>query len=101
MQNPFNDLQESKLFCLSTGKAASDETASQLTHCMELAKQCAEEFKSECFKNSLRFEKAIPRKKIKNFASDAVKSKLTVKDKTIKELQGTCDLFGRLLYLSA
>ena len=102
MRNPFHDkLQESKLFCLSTGRAASDETTSQLLRCMELGTKYAEAFKTECVKNPLRFEKPIPRRKIRNFASDAVKSKLTVKDKTIKELQGTRDLFGRLLYLSA
>ena len=102
MQNPFDDkLLKSKLYCLSTGRAESEQTASQLLHCMELGNKYAETFKAECFENPARFEKPIQRRKMQNFASGAIKTKLTVKDKTIKELQGTRDLFGRLLYLSA
>ena len=44
-----------------------------------------------------RFEKSIRRRKLKNFAADTVKTKLKVKDIKIKELEGTRDLFGRLL----
>ena len=46
------------------------------------------------------FEKPIPRRKVKSFVCNAVSVKLPVKDRRIKELQGTRDLFGRLLYLS-
>ena len=72
----------------------------QLLACSELGKKWSEEFKSGCFNNADRFEKPIPRRKVKNFASDAVKVKMTVKDKKIKELQGTRDLLGRLIHLA-
>ena len=49
-----------------------------------------------------RFQKPIPRRKLKTFTSDAVKSKVKSHDKLkIMELTGRRDLLGRLLYLSA
>ena len=46
-----------------------------------------------------RFERAIPRRKITNFTSAAMKTTIKQEQKTL-ELKGTRDLFGRLLYLS-
>ena len=67
--NPFQDNLLDKLFCLTTGCAASSE-------------------------------RPIKRRKIKNFASDAVKTKVKSKDQTILEVRCTRDIFGRLLFLA-
>ena len=48
----------------------------------------------------MKFDKVIKRRQIWNFLSDAVKETLAGKDKKMQELQGTRDLFGRLLYLA-
>lgn len=39
-------------------------------------------------------------RKVKNFASEAVKMKVKDKDMKIKKIQASRDLFGRLLYLA-
>ena len=102
MRNPFDQkLEKNELYCLSTGRATSNETASELLHCLELGNKYTETFKAECFENSLRFVKPIARRKVKNFSGNAIKTKIKVKDNTIKELKGTRDLFGRLLFLAA
>jgi len=100
--NPFDEENwDENLYCLSTGKAASDSVKKELLHCTEIREKQCQKFRDECFATPARFEKPITRCKVKNFAADAVKMKVTVKDNKIKELQGTRDLFGRLLYLAA
>ena len=59
-----------------------------------------QQFRDECFDNSIRLEKPIKKCKVKNFAADAVKVKVTEKNSKIKELQGKRDIIGRLLYLA-
>ena len=59
-----------------------------------------EQFRDECFENPIRLEKPIKKCKVKNFAADAVKVKVTVKNSKIKELQGKRDIISRLLYLA-
>jgi len=101
-QNPFDEtINDRHLYCLTTGKATSEQVQTELLHCVETGRRQCETFTNECFANPSRFEKPISRNKLKNFSADAVKVKLTVKDRKIKELQGTRDLFGRLLYLAA
>ena len=60
-----------------------------------------DEFVQGCFNDASRFEKPIQRRKVQNFASATVKCKVKTKDLKMVELQGTRNLFGRLLYLSA
>ncbi|KAG7161672.1 hypothetical protein Hamer_G030971 [Homarus americanus] len=93
--------QDGNLYCLSTGKATSVDVKNDLLHCVEIGDKRCNTFIKECFEDPARFEKPISRSKLKNFSSDAIRVKLTVKDRKIKELQGTRDLFGRLLYLAA
>ena len=101
--NPFIN-QDNNLYCLSTGKVASDNVKKKSFYAVErLEKRCIREyqkFRDECFDNPLRFEKPVKKCKVKNFAADAVKLKVSVKDSKIKEMQGTRDLFDRLLYLA-
>ena len=95
--NPFSLESDDNLYCLTTGKGVSDDIKQDLIHCSETGQKRCEEFTAACFEDPSRFEKPIPRRKIKNFAV-AIKSKK--KDLKVIELQGTRDLFGRLLYLS-
>ena len=59
-----------------------------------------QQFRDKCFDNPIRLEKPIKKCKVKNFAADAVKVKVTEKNRKIKELQGKCDIIVRLLYLA-
>ena len=51
-------------------------------------------------KDSSRFEKPLKRRKVRNFASVAIKSKIRGKDEKVVELKTTRDLLGRLVYLA-
>ena len=99
--NPFGISPDSCLYCLSTGKAVPDDVKEDLLEWNTKGKQWMEEFREDCFADPDRFEKPIRRRKIKNFASAAVKVKMPPKDAKMKELEGTRDLFGNLLYLSS
>lgn len=89
------------MYCLTTGKQCSLETRNDLINCFAIDEKWKSEFIYGCFTDPSNFEKAIPRRKVRNFAADALKSKVTPKDRKIIELQGTRYLFGRLLYLSS
>ena len=98
--NPFlADFRNDKLYCISTGKVVSDDIAESILATRKQGQQWYDEFSTGCFADSDRFEKPIPRRKVRSFTCNALSVKLKTKDKKIKELQGTRDLFGRLLYL--
>ncbi|KAL2091652.1 hypothetical protein ACEWY4_013915 [Coilia grayii] len=98
--NPFQTESDDNLYCLSTGKSVPNDIKADLLHCQELGKRWCQEFEDGCRHDPARFEKAIPRRKVKNFTSVAVKASVK-SNKKVVELQGTRDLFGRLLYLSS
>lgn len=99
--NPFSgDHEDQNLYCLTTGKAVSESVKNDLLGCKKMGHMRCETFKKECLGDATRFEKAISRSKLKTFVSDGIKVKTTTKDKKIKEMRCTRDLFGRLLYLA-
>ena len=99
--NPFApQTQSDDLYCLSTGVRVSDDVKQDLLGCLEKGSKWKEEFLSGCIADPKRFEKPIPRRKVKNFVTCAPKTQIKSKDLKVVELQGTRDLFGRLLYLS-
>ena len=98
--NPFTDASDDNLYCLTTGKKIADDIKDDLLNAREKGRAWYDEFVTGCFKNPSHFEKPIPRRKVKNFASAALKVKVSTKDLKLIELQGTRDLFGRLLYMS-
>ena len=100
--NPFKLPATDNLYCLSTGKKVSVEVRDDLVNCVAIGRTWCDEFKEECLRDEDRFQKPIPRRKLKTFTSDAVKSKVKSHDKLkVMELTGSRDLLGRLLYLSA
>ena len=98
-QNPFIPGSD-KLYCLATGKAASDTVKDDLLQLQEKGSEWHQKFVNECKEDAARFEKPIKRQKVKNFAHDVVKMKIPAKDKKIREVSCTRDLFGRLTYLA-
>ncbi len=98
--NPFTIQPTSELFCLATGKALPEPIKEDLLQCYSKGKEWRKEFQAECTADPSRFEKPIEKRKIQNAAQTAVKTKVKTKDQKLIEVQGTRDLFGRLLYLS-
>ena len=63
--NPFQIELDEDLYCLSSGKSVPSEVKQNLLNCQELGKGWCQEFQMECLIDPARFEKPIPRKKIK------------------------------------
>lgn len=99
---PFgDDTQDGNLYCLATGKVASKDVQIDLETMREKGTEWFNDFRNGCFADENRFEKSIPRRKIKNFASQSVSSKIQgTKEMKVQELKCTRDLFGRLLVLA-
>ena len=98
--NPIKSEDDDNLYCIITGKKVDDLIKVDLLQCLERGDMWRQEFTQQCLENPARFEKQIPRRKLKNFAKAAERSKVTAKDQKVIELQGTRDLFGRLVYIS-
>ena len=99
--NPFmENVADDNLYCISNGHALSENIKADLLQCNETGVKWCDEFTDGCFNDPERFEKPIKRRKVRNFASEAITVKVMAKDMKIKQLQGTRDLFGRLLYLA-
>ena len=91
--NPFQDNLLDKLFCLTTGCAASYDVQNDLTSIVDSGTIWSDQFQDECRDDPSRFERPNKRRKIKQFASDAVQTK-------VLEVSCTRDIFGRLLFLA-
>lgn len=100
--NPFSEnVDKDSLFNLSTGKAASSTSTDYLLNVKSLGEEQKSKFFSECFEDSTRFVRPIPRNKMYNFASDCVKKSIknTIGDqKTLIKMER--DIFGRLLAIA-
>ena len=97
--NPFTIGSDPNLYCISSGKKVSEDIKEDLLNMQSNGHQWAEEFRLSCSADPERFERPIPKRKVKNFASAAAKWRAPPKMK-IKELQCSRYLFGRLLILS-
>lgn len=74
--NPFDDgISPRDLFNLSSGKAASTETAEFLLNVTSLGAKQRDEFIKECVTDNSRFDRPIKRNTMKNFAMENTKYK--------------------------
>ena len=58
---------EDNLYCITTGSRIQDVIKDDLLHWIEDGQKLCQEFVDGCFKDSLRFENPIPRRKINTF----------------------------------
>lgn len=98
--NPFK-VHDRNLYCLTSGRAASKSVTQDMLAIVTKGDAWFQEFVKECKTSANRFEKPTRRRKVNNFAADAIKIKVLAKDQKVKEVCCTRDLFGRLLYLAA
>lgn len=100
--NPFSHslIEDPNLYCLADGKKAPDGVKNDMLNIIKLGDKWKGEFLEECFEDPERFERPLKRKKVKNFASSAVRSKIRGKQEKVVELKTTRDLLGRLVYLA-
>ena len=98
--NPFLGLiDKNYLFNIATGKAAHEETATFLLDVMETGRKTRDQFIKDCVKDSGRFSRPIKRQKIKNFATQAGRFKVTSASvKKLVTVTMTRDLFGSILF---
>lgn len=74
--NPFDEnVDQNNLFNIVTGKALTEESANFLLEVNTLGNKYKEDFIKDCSVDLNRFEQAIKRSKILNFASECVKKK--------------------------
>ena len=97
--NPLDQNKDETLYCITTGASVTNDIKDDLLVFLIKGQELYAHFTEESFKDQTRFEKPISKRNIKNFASAAVKKTVTTKDQKVVELQGTRDLFGRLLYI--
>ena len=75
------------------GCPTSEEVKKEDLSFIQIGEKWYDEFSSQRLEKSERFEQPIKRRKVKCFYSEAIKVKISVKDKTIKQISGTKDLF--------
>ena len=102
MLNPFDpNINKDVLFNIKTGRKASPEAEKYLLSVLTEGESKRDQFVSECEKDPTRFERAITRNFIVNFATDSfMKKNKSTKANQIVQLKGTRDLFARLLYFA-
>ena len=88
MLNSFT-MDDDKLYCLTTGRAASIDVMSDLLTIVNKGTMWYDEFLTGCKDNPDRFDKPIKRRKVKNFANDALTIKVAAKDQKTKEIRCT------------
>ena len=69
-------VDKENLFNISTGKAASEETADILINTWHIGSSARDAFVQDCCDNPSRYTKAIKRQKIKIFSTESGKYKI-------------------------
>ena len=98
--NPFSpSIDKDHLFNIATGKAAQEETAIFLLRVKATGRNAKNQFIKGCVEDSSRFSRPIKRQKIKNFASQAGRFKVSsASEKKLVTVTMTRDLFGSILF---
>ena len=92
-------MSDNNLCCLSTGKIALHCVKNDLLTLQEKGSDWPQHFDIDSKEDPKKIKQQIKCRKEKHFANDAVKVKVLAKDKKLKEVKCTRDLFGRLFYL--
>lgn len=91
--NPFSDdINPEELFNLSSGKAASSETAEFLLNVLSIGKKQRDEFINHCVADRHRFNKPIKRNVVKTFATENAK-----REKSAKKISDDVDVERNVL----
>ena len=100
--NPFDaSINKDVLFNIKTGRKASPAADHYLLSVISEGECKRDTFINECNGDHNRFEKAIMKSKIVNFATESfIKKNKSKKVNKIAQLKGTHDLFACLLYLA-
>lgn len=98
--NPFDDdLNPTKLFNLSSGKAASTETTEFLLNFEETGIKQMKVFIDECRADKKRFDRPLKKNAIKNFSVELFKNKNS-KFKQIDQTKAERNILGQVLCLA-
>lgn len=74
--NPFScDIDQKRLFNLSTGKAADGATADFLLSLFDIGQKQMQDFVAECLIDGKRFDRPVKRNNVKTFADETIKKK--------------------------
>ena len=88
-----------ELFNIKTGRKASPAADHYLLSVISKGECKRDTFINKCNGDHNRFEKAITKSKIVNFATESfVKKNKSKKANEIAQLKSTCDLFAHILY---
>ena len=100
--NPFDEsANDDALFNIRTSRKLEIEGETYLLTSANEGVNIRDKFIEECQNNPQRFEEAISKQKISNFATESLKKKNKSNQVAIiSNVKGTRDLFGRLLYLA-
>lgn len=100
--NPFSeDINATKLFNLSTGKAASPSTEDFLLNIKTEGTRQMENFIKECSENPNRFNQPVKRNKINGFGSEMYKKKKALPPNLqINEIKVEKNVLGRILCIA-
>lgn len=97
---PFSEgLCHSKLFNLTTGKAASDDTVKFLLNAEQSGNERMQRFIEECRNDIGRFERPIKKNIIHNFANEIIKRNGPSK-KNVDEAKHERNILSQILYLA-
>jgi len=103
-QSPFNlhDNYQSSLICVSSGKPASTEVASDLSRYISAGQKAADEFIQARFVDrSVAFHSSVKKLNMKTFQSmSATTTVMTARQKKSVEIKAKQNLFGQLLLMS-
>ena len=99
--NPFSVPDGDHLYCLSSGRAVSDEIANDLLTVDTLGSNAYKAFVHDrLVLKTVSIHSPIKRLKLKSFKSSAVKTPLTSSSKKKKELVAERNVFGQLILLA-
>ena len=101
--NPFKlqGINKEHLFCLSSGKSASDVVASDLVKYVEVGTEAAQNFiVTRLLEKTVKFQDTIKRRNLKTFQAMAKKCTISTATKKTVQVKAERNLLGRLLMLS-